>query len=198
MTNIQSVATSGGDEDFTDYVIDKVKQLKYKMIVPEPDQYYGEQFDILIVKKGNKKRTLKILFAIARGVPIVTEKWLEDKIANIEKPLTSYYHSQWSKAVKKSELCNSNLVGKTNGTEKTLFQGFSVKIVGGTRLETDVMELLVEALSGTLVEEIGDADILVVPDKYKPTEEIGDANMIKESSLYDHIGEYKDFSKINQ
>jgi len=107
----------------------------------------------IIAHSSSNKRSLRILFALANGSPIVTESWL---YSCIEKshwvPVTSEYrHSRYNKH-------------KIDGQKLLLFNNSTIFIGESINPTVAVLEKLIKLIGGCVTKSIDDADYVVFSD----------------------------------
>ncbi|XP_053954051.1 mediator of DNA damage checkpoint protein 1 [Anastrepha ludens] len=100
--------------------------------------------DVLVMDKGN--RTLKFLIAMAKGIPIVTSKWLEsfNSTKTVPRGLTHFFRDQeFEKRHKFSLLKSLELARKSK-----LFEGFHFLTTPGISPQPAEMKQIIECAGG--------------------------------------------------
>lgn len=106
------------------------------------DKDYEGNFatDLLVAPSNGSKRTIRILFALARGVPIVTENWVHDCIER--KYFSEWYAFRVERYKHLKLFIPSNILARTR-----------IFIGGHDRVSDEMPKKLCETIGGTIVDD---------------------------------------------
>ena len=119
---------------------------------------------------GDKKRTAKLLFTIARGGWVLTPEWVFKSIENGSwLPEESFEAVDLFPGARKSRLARTaSLEDDTNLMASALFGGKKFHVFGATAPPEDDLELLIELCGGQVVDSFKKADVVVLGEGYSP------------------------------
>ncbi|XP_054732195.1 mediator of DNA damage checkpoint protein 1 [Anastrepha obliqua] len=151
--------TRGADDDEPKQSSSSTRTLQVAMTMVEPkvlqslvDNSPGNwslandptDIDVLVMDKGN--RTLKFLIAMAKGIPIVTSKWLEsfNSTKTVPRGLTHFFRDhEFEKRHKFSLLKSLELARKSK-----LFEGFHFLTTSGISPQPAEIKQIIECAGG--------------------------------------------------
>jgi hypothetical protein len=151
----QFVSFSGFD--WNDADVEFHRQILSRFELADLEDASDARVKVLVVK--NKKRTIKVLQAIARGLCIVDETWLNEsvehgKLLKPENKMVSFFPG-----AKLSRTINLE-------KEPRVFEEKRLYLPAKTRMNKDVLEWLVLECGGQLVRNETDADYEGVSEKW--------------------------------
>jgi hypothetical protein len=131
------------------------------------------------------RRSLRVLFAIARGIPIVTESWVYACIENnnwvsLDTTHKEYRHSRFNQL--------------PLGSNLSIFNDFSFYVGYSSDPKKEVVHNLIEFVGGSIADRIVDADYLVFGNKSDSSTWCYGQTL--SSGVFKHISNLADNNKI--
>lgn len=151
----QFVSFSGFDWGEAD--VEFYRQILSRFELADLDDASDARVKVLVVK--GKKRTIKVLQAIARGLCIVDETWLNESVENgkLLKPETKMV--DFFPGAKLSRTINLE-------KEPRVFEEKRLYIPGKTKMSRDVLEWLILECGGQIVRNETDSDYQGISEKW--------------------------------
>ncbi|CAD6184702.1 unnamed protein product [Caenorhabditis auriculariae] len=104
------------------------------------------------------ERTLTVLQAVCRGIPVVKPAWLEDCVENeCLLPIREYFYEKWS-----------NLLAKRKVYSRIFENMGKIFVADGCSPPSDQIRWIIRSSGGRITYTIEKASIIVVPDNYPP------------------------------
>ena len=114
--------------------------------------------NVRVVVVKDKKRTLKVLQAIARGISIVDERWLNDSIEKGKLLNADKYHVDWFPGAQKSRVINTE-------KDPRIFEEKRIYL-GKTKMPKNQLEWLIMECGGTLCKTEDEGDFKGCSEKW--------------------------------